>query len=90
LGVFVRLKPDATDDETDVRGEMMPKVLKLVMVSLGAVVLSSAVALAQTPPPNSGGQTPTSSNHSKPHKRSAKKSAHKKSAKKKTAKKPPQ
>jgi hypothetical protein len=69
----------------------MARVLKLVMASLGAVVLGSAVALAQTPPPNAGaGQTPTSSSHSKPHKRSAKKSGHKKSGKKKTAKKPAQ
>ena len=69
----------------------MPNVLKVAMGSLAAVVLSSAVALAQTPPPNSGaGQTPTSSGQSKPHKRSAKKAGHKKAAKKKTAKKAPQ
>jgi hypothetical protein len=68
----------------------MPKVLTTVVASLGALVLTSAVALAQTPPPpgNDPGRTPTTS-HSKPHK-SGKKSGHKKGGKKKSAKKPPQ
>jgi hypothetical protein len=68
----------------------MPKVLTTVVASLGALVLTSAVALAQTPPPagNDPGHAPTTS-HSKPHK-SGKKSGHKKGGKKKSAKKPPQ
>ena len=68
----------------------MPKVLKVAMVSLGALVISSAVALAQAPTPNTGAGQPPTSSHSKPQKKSAKKSGHKKTAKKKTAKKPPQ
>jgi len=68
----------------------MPKVLKVAMISLGAIVLSGAVALAQAPTKDTGTGQPPASSHSKPHKRSAKKAAHKKTAKKKTAKKPPQ
>jgi hypothetical protein len=68
----------------------MPKILKIAGVSLGVLVLGGTVAMAQTPPPNSGsGQTPTST-QAKPHKGS-KKSGHKKAtSKKKKAKKPAQ
>ena len=63
----------------------MSKVFRTVVVSLGALVLTSAVTLAQTPPPS--GQTPApTTSHSK-HKSSTKKTGHKKSAKKKAQKK---
>ena len=64
----------------------MPKVLKVALVSLGAFLLSSAVALAQaTPPPSDPGHAPTTT-HSK-RKSTSKKAGHKKSAKKKAPKK---
>jgi hypothetical protein len=63
----------------------MSKVLKVAVISLCALVLTSAVTLAQTPPPS--GQTPApTTSHSK-HKSGAKKSGHKKSGKKKAPKK---
>ena len=62
----------------------MSKVLKVAVVSLGAFLLSSAVALAQTtPPPSDPGHAPTTS-HSK-RKGSSKKAGHKKAAGKKKA-----
>lgn len=70
----------------------MPKVLKILLASLGAFALSTAVALAQTtPPPDAGtAQTPTST-HSKPRTGGSKKSGHhKRAGKKKAAKKLPQ
>jgi hypothetical protein len=68
----------------------MPKVLQVAVVSFGALVLSSAIALAQTPPPSGSdpGQTTTSS-RSKSHK-GGKKSGHRKGGKKKSGKKTPQ
>lgn len=62
----------------------MPKVLKVAVISLGAFLLSSAVALAQTtPPPSDPGHAPTTS-HSK-RKSGAKKGGHKKAGSKKKA-----
>ena len=68
----------------------MSRVLKTVTVSLGALVLSSAVVFAQaTPPPSSGnGQTSTSSHSTR--KNRSKKSGHRKGGKKKGSKKPAQ
>ena len=64
----------------------MSKVLKVAVVSLGAFLLSSAVALAQTtPPPSDPGHAPATS-HSK-RKSGTKKAGHKKTAKKKAPKK---
>jgi hypothetical protein len=72
-------------NEAGRQGEMMLRVLKIAVISLSAFVLSSAVTLAQTPPPS--GQTPApAASHSK-HKSSTKKTGHKKSAKKKARKK---
>ena len=62
----------------------MRKVLRIAVVSLSALVLSSAIAFAQAPAPDAG---PTSG-HSTPHKGGKKKSGHKKGGKKKGAKKP--
>jgi hypothetical protein len=63
----------------------MLKVLKVAVMSVGALVLSSAVTLAQTPPPS--GQTPApTTSHSK-RKSGTKKAGHKKTAKKKAGKK---
>ena len=62
----------------------MSKVLKVAVVSLGALLLSSAVALAQTtPPPSDPGHAPATT-HSK-RKSGNKKAGHKKAAKKKAA-----
>jgi hypothetical protein len=68
----------------------MTKALKTAAVSLGVLVLTGSIAMAQTPPaPDAGpGQTPTSQ-HSKPHK-GTKKAGKKKAGKKKSPKKTPQ
>ncbi len=72
------------------KGEMMPKILKALVLSLGAVALTSAVALAQTtPPPAPDAGQATTPNHST-RKSGSKKTGHHKRGKKKSAKKPAQ
>jgi len=61
----------------------MRRVLRIAVGSLGALVLSSAIAVAQAPAPDAG-PTP---GHSTPQKGGTKKSGHKKGSKKKGAKK---
>ena len=68
----------------------MPKVLKLVVVSLGVLVLSSAVGLAQAPTPPSNPTPAPTTGQAKHKSGSKKKGGRKKGGKKNGAKKTPQ
>jgi hypothetical protein len=91
IPVLLRAKP-VQSILTLYQGDIMRKSLRMAAATIGALVLGSSIALAQTAPPSGTdpGKTPASG-HTTAKKKSRKagsKTGSKKSAKKRPAKKP--